>query len=304
MTYSLVARDPTTGQLGVAVQSHWFSVGSVVPWARSGVGAVATQAMADPSYGPLALELLAAGRSAPQALPGLVVADPDAAIRQVGVVDAAGRVATHTGSSCIAEAGHVSGDGWTAQANMMAEAGVPEAMGDAFEGSSEAPFPERLLLALEAAEEAGGDVRGRQSAAVLVVAGQPSGRPWADRVVDVRVDDHPDPLGEVRRLVSLSLAYARANEAEQLLADDPSRALAEYEAAVAVAGRSGNPELGFWAGVALAGAGHLEEAGQALAGPLSLHPGWRALLQRLPAAGLLPDDPGLMATLLGEGRPR
>src|SRR5579875_554066 len=184
MTYSLVARDPTTGQLGVAVQSHWFSVGSVVPWARSGVGAVATQAMADPSYGPLALELLAAGRSAPQALPGLVVADPDAAIRQVGVVDAAGRVATHTGSSCIAEAGHVSGDGWTAQANMMAEAGVPEAMGDAFEGSSEA---------------AGGDVRGRQSAAGRVGGGEPRGRAGADRVVDVRVDDHPGPLAEVRR---------------------------------------------------------------------------------------------------------
>src|SRR5436305_10054248 len=217
-TFSIVARDHETGELGVAVQSDWFSVGSVVPWAEAGVGAVATQSFAERSYGPLGLELLRAGKSPQQAIAALASVDAEQARRQVAIVGAAGEAAAHTGSGCIAEAGHVvgEGEGFTCQANMMERATVWEAMAQAYrEGTGR--LAERLLAALDAAEGEGGDIRGRQSAAILVVTGTPSGRPWDDRRIDLRVENHPDPLPELRRLVSLHEAYRLNSLAEELL---------------------------------------------------------------------------------------
>jgi uncharacterized Ntn-hydrolase superfamily protein len=210
MTYSIVARDTETGQLGIAVQTRSFAVGAAVPWAEAGVGAVATQSFTERSYGPLGLELLRAGRAPEDALAGLVTADQQENVRQVGIVDATGRGAAHTGVLCIKEAGHLVRDGFTVQANMMRSADVWPALASAYEGAS-GSLPQRLLAALDAAEAAGGDFRGRQTAAMLVVEGKSSGRPWEDRVIDVRVDDHEDPLAELRRLVTLAEGYRRLN---------------------------------------------------------------------------------------------
>src|SRR3954468_18445124 len=189
-TYSIVARDPESGEMGVAVQSHWFSVGAVVSWARAGVGAVATQSLAEPAYGPRALALLDEGVGATEALRRLTAEDPCADVRQVAIVDAAGEVAVHTGGRCVAFAGDRTGAQFSVQANMMAAAEVWAAMARAYE-ASEAPLARRLLAALNAAEGAGGDARGRQSAALLVVPAD--GDPWR-RGAAVRVDDHPEPL--------------------------------------------------------------------------------------------------------------
>ena len=212
-TYSIVARDAATGELGVAVQSHWFSVGAIVPWAEAGVGAVATQSFVEPSYGPLGLELMKMGRSAPDALYALVSTDADEAVRQVAMVDASGEVDAHTGANAIHAAGHHVGDGYSTQANMMENATVWDAMARAYE-ASDGDLAERLLAALEAAEREGGDIRGRQSAALIVVSGEPSGVPWIDRTFDLRVEDHPDPVGELRRLVTLQRAYLKLNEGD------------------------------------------------------------------------------------------
>ena len=290
MTYSIVARCPRTGEIGVGVQSHFFAVGAIVSWAEPGIGAVATQAMAEVSHGPGVLERLRAGDAADAALAGALAADPHAAARQVGVVDSSGRTAAHTGSSCIADAGHVIGDGYAAQANMMAAPGVPQAMADAF-ASTDGPLWARIADALDAAEAAGGDIRGRQSAAILVASGDPAERPGHGILVDVRVDDHEDPLREVRRLAELSVAYARIDEAEQLLAQDrPEQAVAIYDQLLAA--HPSNTEFAFWAAVALAGAGRPQEA-RRLADPvLGSDDGdrWRALLGRLPPAGLTSQD--------------
>jgi uncharacterized Ntn-hydrolase superfamily protein len=206
VTYSIVARDPETGELGVAVQTRAFAVGNAVPWALPKVGAVATQSFTERSYGPLALELLRIGRTPEDALAGLVRADPQEAVRQVGVIDAQGRTAAHTGELCIPEAGHITGDGFSVQANMMRSAAVWPAMAEAYT-SATGSLPQRLLAALDAAEAAGGDFRGQQSAAMLVVAGETTGRTWDEHVVDVRVDDHAEPLAELRRLVGMTEAY-------------------------------------------------------------------------------------------------
>jgi uncharacterized Ntn-hydrolase superfamily protein len=203
MTYSIVARDPETGELGVAVQSRAFNTGAVVPWGAPGVGVVATQSYTEVSYGPLGLELLRAGKSPEQALAELVAADDDSAYRQVAILDAAGSVAVHVGEGCIPAAGFAAGDGYSAQANMVDNERVWESMAEAFQ-RSEGPLAERLLAALDAAEEAGGDWRGRQAGGIVVVG--PKGQPW-EREVDLRVDDHPDPLGELRRLLRLRRAY-------------------------------------------------------------------------------------------------
>ena len=210
MTYSLVARDPDTGQLGVAVQTRAFGVGRAVPWALAGVGAVATQSFTEKSYGPLGLELLRAGRSAEQTLRGLVTADSEAEVRQVAIVDVKGRAAAHTGARCIAEAGHLVGDGYSVQANMMRSDEVWPAMATAFEAAT-GTLATRLLAALDAAEAAGGDFRGRQAAALLVVEAESRGKPWDERVSDLRVEDHADPVGELRRLLRLEEAYRALN---------------------------------------------------------------------------------------------
>jgi uncharacterized Ntn-hydrolase superfamily protein len=266
MTYSIVARDADTGQLGVAVQSHFFGVRAVVPWVESGVGAIATQAMAEISYGPLGLERLRNGEGAGDVLAALVAGDDESDTRQVAVVDATGAIAVHTGARCIAAAGHRQGDGWSVQANMMRAEGVPDAMAGAFT-AADGDLAERMLVALEAAEAAGGDVRGRQTAALVVGYGE--GKRW-ERLFDVGVDDNPDPLGELRRLVRVRRAYLGDASSWDALGD--------------------NPELLFWTAVA-----HLNEGDAAAAEPLlatayAADPGWRLLLERLPAAGLLRSD--------------
>jgi uncharacterized Ntn-hydrolase superfamily protein len=293
-TYSIVARDSVTGDLGVAVQSHWFSVGPVVPWAEAGVGAVATQSLVDVSYGPLALELLRAGKSAPQALAGLLAADPKSDIRQVAIVDAQGRVAAHTGAHCIAAAGHKTGSGYSVQANLMLKDTVWGAMSRAY-ASASGEFAERLVAALAAAQKEGGDIRGQQSAALLVVRGKPTGRSWEDRRIDLRVEDHPDPVGELTRLLRLHRAYERMNAGDLAMEkNDVEAAAREYGAAEKLV--PDNAEMLFWHAITMAGAGRVDAAKPLLARAYALDPNWRTLVERLPAAGLL--DAKLVAPLV------
>jgi len=282
----------------VAVQSHFFSVGSVVSWAEPGVGAVATQSLVEPAFGPDGLDLMREGRSAPAALQQLIEADSGEAVRQVALVDGGGRVAVHTGMRCIAHAGHALGEQASAQANMMERDTVPRAMIRAYSDASGRPLAERLLAALEAAEGEGGDIRGRQSAAMVVVTARASGSPTKDRPVDLRVDDHADPVRELRRLLGLQRAYAHASAGDDLAgAGDLEAALVEYEAAYRA--QPDNLELAFWYGLALAGNGRDEEAVRLLREPFAAHPGWVELLKRLPAAGLIPDDPEMIGRLTG-----
>ena len=291
-TYSIVARDPATGQLGVAVQSHWFSVGSIVSWAESGVGAVATQSFVDPAYGPRGLERMRSGESAPEALSALLAADEGREVRQVAMIDAEGRVDAWTGGNCIPAAGHLVGENFSVQANLMGSETVWPAMAEAFENSG-GDLAERLLRAMEAAEAEGGDIRGRQSAAILVVRGEPSGEAWRDRLFDLRVEDHADPLGELRRLVTLQRGYHHMNAGDVALeTGDREAALREYGAARALV--PGHHEMAFWHAVALANMERVEEALPLFAFAFSDENDWRELARRLPAVGLLPDDPGLI----------
>jgi len=296
VTYSIVARDASTGELGVAVQSHWFSVGSVVTWAEAGAGAVATQSFAEPAYGPKGLALMRLGVDAQAALTALLSADELRARRQVAFVDANGAVAVHTGDQCIAAAGHAIAEGVSTQANMMRNDRVWPAMLEAFHTSS-GDLAERLLTSLDAAEAAGGDVRGRQSAAMLVVAGASSGQPWRDRRFDLRVDDSADPLGELRRLVTINRGYHRMDIAEEReVAGDVAGALAEYEAARAFL--SGNDEATFWSAVLMADAGRVDEA-RALFDKITVRePGWAELVRRLPDTGLLRGGRSVVEELL------
>lgn len=296
MTYSIVARDPETNAFGVAVQSHYFSVGPIVPWARAGVGAVATQASVEISHGPLGLELLAGGKSADEALRALIASDAGAARRQVAIVDARGRVAVHTGERCIAHAAHRAGEGVCVQVNMMERDSVPDAMLQAY-ASTSGELSERLLAALDAAEREGGDIRGRQSAAILMVAGTSTGRPWVDRTLDLRVEDHAEPLVELRRLVRLARAYRLADDAERAEASG-DRALAEQlnHAALALAPESA--ELAFWSAIALASRGEIAAARELLARAAASEPRWKELVRRLPAADVYALSPDVIARLL------
>lgn len=289
MTYSIVARCSVTGELGVAVQSHFFSVGSVVPWVEAGVGAVATQATAEVAHGPNGLAALRAGHSPADALLAVLGVDEQAASRQVGMVDATGRAAAHTGALCIEHAAHLVGDGFAAQANMMISAGVPEAMAAAFT-ASDAELPLRLLAALDAAQAAGGDIRGQQSAALVVVTGEAPTTPGHDRVVDVRVEDHPRPLVELRRLVALAQTYRAMEDADELMAGgDLDGALATY--ARSIAEQPGSVEIPFWHAVLLAGVGRIDEARAMVAAVFARPDGdrWRELVRRLPRTGSLPE---------------
>jgi uncharacterized Ntn-hydrolase superfamily protein len=293
-TYSIVARDPATGQIGVAVQSHWFSVGSIVTWAEAGVGAVATQSFVEPAYGPRGLELMRRGMAAPEALKQLVSQDPQPHGRQVAMVDAAGRVSAYTGKAAISAAGHHIGDGFSVQANMMANDRIWPAMAAAFR-STTGDLAERLLAALEAAEKAGGDIRGRQSAAILVVNAKGTGRPWVggDRVFDLRVDDHPSPIEELRRLMRLQRAYTHANRGDELMTEQKVElALKEYEAASRLAPEI--VELPFWHAVTLASIGREADAAPIFRNVFAKEPVWAQLLERLPAAGLFPNDRALI----------
>ncbi len=277
-TYSIVARDPETGEMGAAVQSHWFSVGPIVPWARAGVGAVATQASADLSYGPRALDLMALGVPGPDALARLLAEDGLRESRQVAVIDATGRGAAHTGDACMPDAGDCQGPGVSCQANIMANERVWPAMLVAFQRHA-GSLTARLLAALDAAEAQGGDLRGRQSAAIVVVPA--AGRPW-DTVISLRVEDHPDPLRELGRLVSLHDAYVQAGAGdERLAAGEHQAAAALYLRASEMAPES--DELRFWAGIGAAMLGDMDTALTHARAAIAIQPAWRVLLGRLPA---------------------
>jgi uncharacterized Ntn-hydrolase superfamily protein len=291
-TYSVVARDPATGELGCAVQSHWFSVGSIVTWAAPGVGAVCTQSVAEPAYGPRLLEALREGASASDALPALLAADGAARFRQVAVIAPSGPPAAHTGDGCIAFAGQVVGDDFSVQANMMASEDVWPAMADAYRASS-GPLARRLLAALRAAEGAGGDARGKQSSALVVVPA--SGEPWR-KTVDLRVEDHDEPLDELERLLTLHDAYALATRGDDLTGEGRhAEAGAAYREAAALA--PDNHELLFWAGLAEFDHGDTALGLDQVRRAIAMHPGWRGLLSRLepevaPAAARVLDALG------------
>jgi len=295
-TFSIVARDPESGEMGVAVQSHWFSVGALVTWAEAGVGAVATQALVDVSYGPLGLTFMRAGKSAPEALAALLVADEGRDLRQVAMVDAQGRAATHTGARCLVDAGHEVGDGFSVQANMMASPDVWPAMARAYRETKGDPA-ERLLAALEAGQAAGGDIRGQQSAAILVVKPTSTGQSWADTAMELRVEDHPEPIRELRRLVHLHRAYERMNYGDELLgAGQTEEALREYSAAAEMAPEM--EEMSFWHAVTLADLERVDEALPMLRDVFAKNADWARLLSRLSQAGMMRDDPEMMRRIL------
>lgn len=331
-TFSIVARDPATGQMGVAVQSHWFSVGSIVSWAEPGVGAVATQSFVDPSYGPLALGLMRAGKSAPEALEALLNADPGNDVRQVAVVDSQGRVAVWTGGKDIQAAGHFAGPpatsvpasavsasnpkgsgmlsigtGFSTEANLMLNDKVWPAMAKAFQ-EAKGDLAERLLTALDAAQAVGGDIRGRQSAALIVVSGKREDKPW-ERIFDVRVDDHPQPLEELRRLVALQRAYNHMNAGDAAVErKDNKTALIEYSEAERIA--SATPgvlpsrlaEMIYWHAVALVNMGRVDESLPLFRKAFAIEGNWATLTPRLPRSGLLPDDPKLIERILAQAK--
>ena len=327
-TFSIVARDPQTGEIGVAVQSHWFSVGSVVPWAEPGVGAVATQSFVDSSYGPLGLDLMRAGKSAPEALKSLLAGDSGAEVRQVAMIDAQGHVGVWTGGKDIQPAGHVAGpeknpapglvgwksaeggrgdvgEGFSTEANLMSTDKVWPAMAEAFEGAK-GDLAERMLAALDAAQAVGGDIRGKQSAALIVVSGKATGHPW-DRIFDLRVEDAVEPLKELRRLVTLERAYNHMNAGDLAVEHkDNEGALREYAAAEEIASSTpGVPqsrlaEMIYWHAVALVNMKRVDESLPLFKKAFALEPSWRTLTPRLPKSGLLPEDPKVIERIMAQ----
>jgi uncharacterized Ntn-hydrolase superfamily protein len=299
-TFSIVARDPATGELGVAVQSHWFSVGPIVPWAEAGVGAVATQSFVDPSYGKNGLELMRAGKSAPETLKELLGKDEGREVRQVAMIDAQGRVDAWTGKNDIQAAGHIVGKNFSVQANLMLNDKVWPAMARAFE-STKGDLADRMLAALDAAQAVGGDIRGRQSAAMIVVTGKPTGQAWKDRIFDLRVDDSPQPLLELRRLVKLQRAYNHMNAGDLAVEKkDNEGALREYGAAEKLV--PNNAEMIYWHAVALVNMGRVEESLPLFRRVFAMDRNWITLTPRLPKSGLLPDDPKLIQKIVSVGR--
>ena len=297
-TYSIVARDPRSGEMGVAVQSHWFSVGSLCPWAEAGVGAIATQSFVNVSFGPQGLALLREGKTAGEVVEELIASDEGRAVRQLAVVDAKGHAAVHTGEKCIPEAGHILGDGFSAQANLMLNDQVWPAMAEAFR-DSRGPLAERLVAALEAAQRVGGDIRGKQSAAMLVVRANATGKVWHDRVVDLRVEDHPEPLQELRRLLRVHRAYEHMNRGDLAMEQgDVNGALEAYRAAEAVF--PDNLEIKYWHAVSMANAGMVESALPLFQEIFGQDRNWLVLTGRLPEAGLLRSNAADLKAILGQ----
>ncbi|MGB9006135.1 MAG: DUF1028 domain-containing protein [Candidatus Aminicenantales bacterium] len=295
-TYSIVAFDPATGQLGAAVQSHWFSVGALVPWVEAGVGAVATQSFVEVSYGPLGLEMMRSGKSAADALAGLLKSDSHEDVRQVAFLDAKGRAAAHTGRNCIPEAGHIVGQNFSCQANLMLRDTVWKAMAEAFQRTP-GELVDRLMAALEAAEAQGGDIRGRQSAAIIVVSGKPSGVWWKDRLFDLRVEDSQDPLGDLKRLVHLAKAYQHMNRGDDLLTENKTQeAMEAYATAMNMV--PDNAEMIFWPAVTMASTGRLEQSLPLFKKAFALDANWAVLVPRLPKVGQLPKDEALIEKIL------
>lgn len=295
-TYSIVARDPESGLLGVAVQSHHFAVGSVAPFAQAGVGAGTIQSFARRIYASEGLRLMEEGASAGDALRRLLAWDHHMDYRQAAMVDTEGRVVAHTGRACIPEAGHHLGDEYVCLGNMLLREGTWEAMGEAFEAAG-GDLPRRLLAALEAAQAQGGDLRGRRSAAMRVVAPAPTGDPGEDTPLDLRVEDHPHPVSELRRLVDLWAAYDHNTRGGHHLRHGAyERAVAEFERAEALAPEES--ELVFWRGVALVKAEHLDEARDLFRCLFRESDHWALMLTRVARSGFLPDTPGLLGGLI------
>jgi len=297
-TYSIVALDETTGELGVAVQSHWFSVGFLVPWAKAGVGAVATQSFVKVDYGPDGLQLMESGITAVDALKTLTSKDEGEAVRQVGMIDIKGNVAAHTGSRCIKYAGHIIGKNYSVQANMMANGTVPKAMAVAFE-KTKGDLADRMMAALEAAEAEGGDIRGKQSAAMVIVSGEPSGVDWKDTKLSLRIEDHPTPLIELKRLIRVHRAYQHANMGDHYMeTEEIDKALIEYSKAAEYYPE--NAELPYWSAIALANGGRVEEALPVFQSVFERNPDLKTMTPRLVKSGLLPDDKSLISKIMNQ----
>jgi len=289
VTYSIVARDPDTGELGVAVQSMYFQVGPVVPWAEAGVGAVATQSVVNVAFGPLGLDLMRGGLNARQALAAVLAGDREPDGRQCAMVDAAGGVAAYTGPRSIPAAGHRTGDGYSCQANLMERDTVWDAMAAAYENAAGRPLAERMIEALRAAEAEGGDIRGRQSAALLLVTGRPTGRAWEDRLMDLRVEDHPDPVEELARLVRLRQAYTAVFAAGRaLLRGDDAEGRALSLEALRRAPEEAQTRLS--AGLMHARAGEWGDALPLLRSIVEEEPRWPEALRRMASVERIPPQ--------------
>lgn len=278
-TYSIVARDPETGEMGVAVQSHWFSVGSIVAWGEAGVGVVATQSFVNPSFGPRGLELMISGMSAEEALDLLIASDEGREFRQLAILDVNGIVKAFTGNKCIEGAGHIVGENYSVQANLMLNDLVPKAMADVFE-KTKGPLAERMIAAMVAAQNAGGDIRGQQSASILVVRGNSTGNLWEDRLIDLRVEDHPQPIEEIKRLLKVYRAYEHMNNGDVAVEkNDMELAMKEYSAAMAMFPE--NLEMKYWTAVTLVNVGELEKALPMFKEIFSKDENWKILTPRL-----------------------
>ena len=285
-TYSIVARDTKTGEMGVGVQSHYFSVGSIVSWGESGVGVVATQSLVNASFGLRGLELLKQGKSPEEALNFLISEDEGRDVRQVAILDAQGRVATHTGTKCIIHAGHIVGDNFSVQANMMLTDKVWSAMAKNFESNANLPLAERIINAMEAAETVGGDIRGKQSAAILLVDGKEAKNKWEDKLIDLRVEDHEEPVKELKRLLKLYRAYKHMDKGDLAMEhDDMAMALKEYDSALNMF--PNNLEMKFWTAVTLANNQKIKEASKIFKEVFNKDNNWRLLAERLPKSELL-----------------
>lgn len=287
-TFSIVARDPETGEMGVAVQSHWFSVGTIVTWAEAGVGAIATQSFVNASFGPRGLEMLKSGMTAQQTVDSLLATDEGREFRQLAIVDFRGNVASFTGGKCVQPAGNLVGDNFSTQANLMLNDKVWPAMAEAFKNTT-GPLAERMIAALEAGQEAGGDIRGKQSAAILIVKGVSTGKVWEDRLIDLRVDDNPEPIKELKRLLKVHRAYDHMNAGDLAVEKgDMKLALSEYSAAEQMF--PDNAEMKYWHAVTLANNGRVEESIPIFKEVFYMDENWRTLTPNLVAPGLLTVD--------------
>ncbi len=297
-TFSIVAMDEKTGDIGVAVQSHWFSVGSIVSWAEAGVGAVATQSLINASFGPRGLELLKQGKSPKEALKILLDSDEGREFRQVAIIDAKGRVAVHTGKMCITKAGHIAGNHFSVQANMMLNNTVWPAMSKAFEKNTDLPLAERMLSALQAAQKSGGDIRGQQSAAVIVVKGKASGKPWEDREIDLRVEDHPEAVAEISRILKVYRAYKHMNNGDLAIEhNETDKALQEYGAAQKMF--PDNLEMKYWTAVSLVNIGQQEKALPLFKEVFAADANWKTLTLRIVPNGMLKADEAVLKRIMG-----
>ncbi|MDQ3019194.1 MAG: DUF1028 domain-containing protein [Bacteroidota bacterium] len=296
-TFSIVARDPVTGEMGVAVQSHWFSVGSIVSWGEAGVGVVATQSFVNPSFGPRGLELLKSGKTPQEAVDELIASDEGRDVRQLAILDSKGRAASYTGKNCIPDAGNIAKENYSVQANLMLNDKIWLAMSKAFEEST-GPLAERMVAALEAAQEAGGDIRGKQSASILIVKGESTGKIWEDRAIDLRVEDNDEPIQELKRLLKVFRAYEHMNSGDVAVEkNDMPLAMKEYSAAEEMFPE--NLEMKFWHAVTLVNNNMFAESLPIFKDVFSKDENWRTLFSRLPKIGLINTDNKNMEIIIG-----